>query len=176
MKKVLIIAVCLALVLTLVFTLGALGKKPEEKPGKPKYVYKLTFTENVTGEVEQCGAQGGFISSSSIDRPTLTLKRKTFGHYYGGTYVGGEDGGLYLDLSKHKDEIRMQYFFIAKDGKKVQLNVYGGKLVGEWLSEWFTIVFNDPDAVILPTRGKRDPLWVPEPEENVNIQVVVTSL
>ena len=45
MKKVLIVAVCLALVLTLAFTLGALGKKPDKPPGKPGYVYVLTFKE-----------------------------------------------------------------------------------------------------------------------------------
>jgi len=52
-KKVLIVAVCLALVLTLAFTLGALGKKPPDKPDKPdkpEYViYELTFTGDVTG-------------------------------------------------------------------------------------------------------------------------------
>jgi len=53
-KKVLIVAVCLALVLTLAFTLGALGKKPDKPPGKPGYVYVLTFKEelDVTGTVQ----------------------------------------------------------------------------------------------------------------------------
>jgi len=51
-KKVLIVAVCLALVLTLAFTLGALGKKPDKPPGKPGYVYVLTFKEERKGSAE----------------------------------------------------------------------------------------------------------------------------
>jgi len=168
-KKVLIAAVCLALVLTLAFTLGALGKKPPDKPdkpGKPEYVYKLTFAKNVTGEVEQCGVQGGFISSSNDKalRPNLCLVgKKLFGDYAICTEI---PDGRYLDLSEHGGEITMQFFFIDIDntGEKVQLNVYGGYVFEgekEWLSEKFTIVFKNADAEILPTKGKRDPLWGP---------------
>ena len=170
MKKVLIVAVCLALVLTLVFTLGALGKKPDKPPGKPEhFIYELTFTGDVftnkkTGTVEQCGAQGGFISSSSEDgyRPTLTLDSDKFGKY------GGKHDGQYLDLSEHKGEITMQFFFLFEDPgtkkkEKVQLNVYGdgekGELDGDWLSSSFTIKFVGDPAEILPTKGKRIPRW-----------------
>ena len=176
MKKVLIVSVCLALVLTLAFTLGALGKKPPdkpEKPGKLEYVYELTFKKvkglDVTGTVKHCGTQGRFISSSNIDRPTLTLSKtfKTLSEDY-----SGEHDGQYLDLSEHKGEITMQFFFFY-NGEKVQLNVYGGYVLEgekEWLSKEFTIVFDDSDnAVILPTKGKRDPLWGPG---SVNIIVV----
>jgi hypothetical protein len=169
-KKVLIIAVCLALVLTLAFTLGASGKKP----GKPEhFIYELKFKNglDVTGTVKHCVTQGRFISSSSIDidRPTLTLG-KTFSPY-NGTYVGGVDG-QYLDLSEHKGEITMQFFFFY-NGEKVQLNVYGdgNELVGGevvWLSSSFTIEFVDDPAEILPTKGKPVPVWGPG---NVNITV-----
>lgn len=183
MKKVLIVAVCLALVLTLAFTLGALGKKPDkpDKPGKPEYVnYKLTFKQglDVTGEVEQCGAGGGFISSSNDEdfRPNLCLGKK-FGDY---KICTEKPDGRYLDLGEHKGEISMQFFFLFKDPEtgekeKIQLNVEGGYVVedykdGEWLSEEFKIVFDDLDnAVILPTKGKRDPLWGPE---SVSITIV----
>ena len=161
MKKILIVAVCLALVLTLAFTLGALGKKPDKPPGKPEYVnYELTFEgPYVTGTVYQCGVQGGFISSSNIDeyRPTLTLNPDTFGKY------GGEHDGQYLDLREHEGDITMQFFFFDQNDEKVQLNVYYGYVFeGEdwWLSEEFTIVFYDTDAKITPTKGKKfPPLW-----------------
>jgi len=168
-KKVLIVAVCFALVLTLAFTLGALGKKPD-KPSKPEYV--IYFTEDVDGEVYQCGVQGGFISSSNDEdfRPNLCLVgKKLFGVY---NICTSSPYGRYLDLSEHKGEITMQFFFIDIDntGEKVQLNVYGGKLVegeGEWLSSSFTIKFVGDPAVILPTKGKRDPHW----DGTVNITI-----
>jgi len=184
-KKVLIVAVCLALVLTLAFTLGALSKKPdkpEKPPGKPEhFIYELTFKKglDVTGTndspVEQCSAQGGFISSSNNEdfRPNLCLGEK-FDDYEICTVP---HDGRYLDLSKHKGKITMQFFFLFKDPdtgkkKKVQLNVYGDgdedELVGEWLSKKFTIVFDGDYAEIIPTKGKRDPLWGPEP---VNITI-----
>jgi len=172
-KKVLIVAVCLALVLTLAFTLGALGKKPDKPPGKPGYVYVLTFKEelDVTGTVYQCGAKGGFISSSNILRPELCLSGKFDG--YSGCKLYPD--GLYLDLSEHKGEITMQYFFNDQEGEKVQLNVYGGDVDEsyedrEWLSSNFKIIFDDADAEILPTKGKgkKDP----DRYENVNITIV----
>lgn len=161
MKKVLIVAVCLALVLTLAFTLGALGKKPEKPPGKP--IYELTFAGDVYGTVEQCGAQGRFISSSNIDRPTLTLSEtfKTLSEDY-----SGEHDGLYLDLSEQKGEITMQFFFIdPATGEKIQLNVYRGYVDpeygdSEWLSTNFKIIFDGAEAKITPTKGKKfPPLW-----------------
>ena len=185
MKKVLIVAVCLALVLTLAFTLGALGKKPEKPPGKPEYVYELTFEKgkglDVTGIVEQCGAQGRFISSSNIYefRPNLCLGKK-FDDYKICTEI---PDGRYLDLSEHNGEITMQFFFLFKDPEteekeKIRLNVNGGYVDpdyadGEWLSSEFRIIFDGAYAVIAPTKGKVKILW---DSENVNIQVVVTSL
>jgi len=70
----------------------------------------------------------------------------------------------------------MQFFFLFEDPvteekEKIQLNVYGGKLVagkGEWLEESFLIEFVDDPAEILPTKGKRIPIW----EGNVTITVV----
>jgi len=186
-KKVLIVAVCLALVLTLVFTLGALGKKPpgkpEKPPGKPEYVYELTFKKglDVTGIVEQCGTGGGFISSSNEEdfRPNLCLGKK-FDYYQ---ICTEKYDGRYLDLCEHKDEISMQFFFLFKDpetGKKekIRLNVDGGYVDpdyadGEWLSSEFRIIFDGAYAVIAPTKGKVKILW---DSENVNIQIVVTSL
>lgn len=173
MKKVLIVAVFLALVLTLAFTLGgASGKKPEKPPGKPEYVnYDVTLEGDVTGIVEQCGAQGGFISSSNDEyfRPNLCLVgKKLFGIY---NICTETPYGRYLDLSKHKDEITMQFFFIDIDntGEKVQLNVYGDgdELVGEWLSPSFSIEFVGDSAEITPAKGKRVPLW----EGNVNFTI-----
>jgi len=187
-KKVLIVAVCLALALTLAFILGALGEKPDkpEKPGKPEHViYELTFEKglDVTGTkespvVEQCSVQGGFISSSNYEelRPNLCL-----GEIFGDYKICTEKyDGRYLDLSEHKGEISMQFFFLFEDlvteeKGEIQLNVEGGYIDevygdGEWLSEKFKIVFDDLDnAVILPTKGKRDPLWGPG---NVSITIV----
>jgi len=167
-KKVLIVAVCLALVLTLAFTLGALGKKPEKPPGKPEYVYQLTFEEglDVTDTVYQCGIQGGFISSSNNEdfRPSLCLG-EIFGDY---KICTTPPDGRYLDLSEHKGEITMQFFFlfedpITKEKEKIQLNVYGGYVLEgekEWLSKEFTIVFDGAEAKITPTKGKKfPPLW-----------------
>lgn len=168
MKKVLIVVVCLTLVLTLVFTLGALGKKP----GKPEYQVTLTG-KGVKGDI-QLGVQGRFLCSSPINRPIELTLSEIFRTSISGVDYSGKCDGLYLDLSKKKVEITMQYFFNDDNGEKVQLNVYGGDLVeGEWLSEeeeGFTIVFDDSDnAVILSTKGKRGPLWGPG---SVNITVV----
>jgi len=174
-KKILIVAVCLALVLTLAFTLGALGKKPdkpEKPPGKPEhFIYELTFKGDVTGTedspvVEQCSAQGGFISSSNDEdfRPNLCLVGKKFDDY---EICTEKPHGRYLDLTEHKGEITMQFFFIDQNDEKVQLTVYGNgdELVdnGEWLSSSFLIEFVGDPAEITPTKGKRDPLWGPEP-------------
>ena len=164
MKKVLIVAVCLALVLTLAFTLGALGGKPDkpDKPGKPEYVYELTFEgPDVTGIVYQCGVQGRFICSSPINRP-ITLTLETSGEF--DVYTGTQYG-QYLDLSEHKGVITMQFFFFDQNDEKVQLNVYYGYVDpdyedSKWLSSKFKIIFYDTDAKITPTEGKKfPPLW-----------------
>lgn len=161
MKKVLIVAVCLALVLTLAFTLGALGKKPEKPPGKPEYVYKLTFEgPDVTGTVHHCGTQGRSISSSRDEefRPNLCLdlEDEEFGDY---NICTSAPYGRYLDLNEDNGKITMQFFFFYK-GEKVQLTVYRGKLDGEWLSTNFKIIFNGAEAKITPTKGKKfPPLW-----------------
>ena len=173
MKKVLIVAVCLAMVLTLAFTLGASGGKPgkPDKPGKPVYVnYDVTFLEanegkdmDVTGTVH-LGVQGRFICSSPIDRPTLTLS-DIFEKSISGEDYSGECDGLYLDLSEHKGVITMQFFFFDQNDEKVQLNVYYGYVDSDdedskWLSSKFKIIFYDTDAKITPTEGKKfPPLW-----------------
>ncbi len=175
MKKVLLVAVCLALVLTLAFTLGALGKKPD----KPEYVnYKVTFkedVEDVAGEEIQLGVQGRFLCSSYAANIELKLGVKFEGDTDEDIDYDGPQYGLYLDLSKQRGKITMQFFFPDPDtGDKVQLNVYDGevdKSYGdkEWLSSNFKIIFDSADAEILPTKRKRDPLWGPG---SVNITVV----
>lgn len=153
MKKLVIALVCVGLLVALTI--------PSIYSAK-WLTYNLEFSDDVKGTVEQCSARQRFISSSSIDeyRPTLTLSKtfKTLKEDY-----SGEHDGLYLDLNEHNGDITMQFFFIDKEGEKVQLNVYGGKLYGKWLSTDFKIIFNDADAKITPTKGKKfPPLWYGE--------------
>ena len=173
MKKLVIALICVVLLAALTIpSIYSASKWPS---------YTLEFLgQDVTGTsekpvVELCGANKRFISSNSNEdfRPNLCL-------YLTDGFVDYEDYeictfppfGRYLDLTKHKNAISMQFFFIDENDKKVQLNVYGGTVLEgegeeEWLSQSFTIIFDGADAELIPTKGKRVPLW----EGNVNFTI-----
>lgn len=146
MKKVLIVAVCLALVLTLVFTLGALGKKPD-KPGKPEYVnYVVTLTGDVSGTI-QCTSRKGLVDTYEKPVP-LKLKTNTFRTE---EFNPSTIYGVYFQLTEHQGTITMGYWFWFPDkatGEKLMLEVEGGTSDG-WLSlEGFTVEFTNATARI----------------------------
>lgn len=174
MKKVLIVAVCLALVLTLAFTLGASsGKKPEKPPpGKPEHViYKLTFEEglDVTGTIEECVSRKGLVDTYEKPVP-LELNTEKFGlpEY-------NPESGVYFQLTEHKGTITMGYWFWYPDkvtGEKLMLEVEG-ETPDDWLSleEEFTVEFTDATARIT---GKANRVIWPENGEVGTVSIVVT--
>ena len=140
MKKVMIVAVCLALVLTLVFTLGALGKKPPpgkpEKPGKPEYVnYDVTITgTDVWTDLEPLPCTGQHGVSTYLKPVPLHLNTKKFG-----LLSYDSESGVYFELweNKNKGTITMGYWFWYPDkatGEKLMLIVKGAVMGGTWLS------------------------------------------
>ena len=160
MKKLIIALVCVGLLVALTI--------PSIYSASKWGTYTLKFSENVTGTLLQCSANRRFISSSSILRPTLTLTDifDTSSKKY-----SGEHEGQCLDLTKHKTEISMQFFFFDPvTSKKVILKVDGGELDGVWLASSFTIKFEEVDAVITTpkVKGKKDP---PLLYEDVNITI-----
>lgn len=138
MKKLVIALVCVGLLASLTI--------PSIYSASPWLTYTLDFLgKDVTGEAEQCGARRRFISSHNID---LCLGKKFYGKKFCPV-------GQYLDLTEHKSEITMQFFFFDPNtGKKIMLKVDGGELDGVWLSKEFTIAFDDPNAVITLLKGR----------------------
>ena len=172
MKKVLIVAVCLALVLTLAFTLGALGKKPDKPPGKPEYVnYDVKLTGDVSGEIPCSGKQG----VSTYTKPVpLKLKTNTFKTE---EFDPSTIYGVYFQLWEHKNKgtITMGYWFWYPDkttGEKLMLEVEGGKSKN-WLSldEAFTVEFTGAPARI--TRTGNRVVW-PENGGYGIVSIIVT--
>ncbi len=124
MKKVLIVVVCLALVLTLAFTLGALGKKPDKPLGKPEYVnYDVTLTGDVSGDIPCTGKNG----VSTYIKPVPLELTDTFET---GEFDPSEIEGVYFELweNKNKGTITMGYWFWYPDkatGEKLMLIAKG---------------------------------------------------
>ena len=147
MKKVLIVAVCLALALTLAFTLGgvALGKKPEKPSGKPEYVnYAVILKDDVSGET-QCTSRKGLVDT--YEKPVLLeLKINTFKT---DEFDPSKIDGVYFQLTEHRGTITMGYWFWYPDkatGEKLMLEVEGGTS-DDWLSlDGFTVEFGDRKA------------------------------
>ena len=154
MKKLVIALVCVGLLVALTI--------PSIYSASKWGTYTLTLSGDVKVVLEDCGASRRHISSGYISDLELQLIEEL------GDYFGSYDGeGIVLSENK-KGKITMEFFFFDKKGKKVVLKVEGGELAeGEvWLLPTFTIEFNDPNAVILPIKGKKDP-W----EGSVNITI-----
>ncbi len=166
MKKLVIALVCVGLLVALTI--------PTIYSASKWGTYTLTLSGDVEVEavLEQCKASKRCISSGYISDLRLWLNPDSdkFGDKYGDWHDA--EG---IVLSENKDgEITMQFFFFDQKGKKVVLEVEGGDVIpGEWLSDNFTILFDDPDAVITSAKGKKI-LWEPE-NGGVNITIECTK-
>jgi len=180
-KKVLIVAVCLTLVLTLAFTLGASGKKPTDKPdkpGKPVYVnYDVTLKGDVfTKEVSfiPCTGKQGV---STYEKPVPLKLTNTFNT---DEFDPSTIYGVYFQLweNKNKGTITMGYWFWYPDketGEKLMLEVEG-EAPHDWLSlesEGFIVDFTNKTARI--TRTGNRVVW-PENGEDGTVSIVVTCM
>ena len=167
MKKVLIVAVCLTLVLTLVFTLGALGKKPD-KLGKPEYVnYDVTITGTDVwtnlGPLPCTGKHGVSTYRKPVQLELHTVKF--------GLPLYSSESGVYFELweNKNKGTITMGYWFWYPDkdtGEKLML-ITKGDAPHDWLSleDKFTVEFTATASI---TRTGNRVVWFGD----VNITVV----